>query len=69
MTPMQQLEREQRAFSEKFMRMKREGFKSNHAIIVELLADPHTKDYANIGTYQGARKVLDKYAPEWKNKL
>lgn len=67
LTPLQLLEQEQKKFADAFMEQKALGKQSNFAIISELLKDEYWKSYANIGTYQGARKVLDKYAPEWKN--
>ena len=66
LTPKQIIESEQRRFVEEF-KHNRAVFPtmSNFAIINSMLQDKHWKDFADIGTYQGARKVLNKYIPEW----
>lgn len=70
MTPLQLLEQEQKNFVEEYRHQRAISppTKSNHQVILAMLENGHWKRYANIGTYEGARKLLNRMLPGWSNK-
>lgn len=68
-TPLQLLEEGKKEFADAFLHHRALNPRmSDFAIISGLLENDYWKDWANIGSYQGARKVLDRLVPGWKTK-
>ena len=67
MPPSEMLERIQRRFVEEFrdLRASLPSYARNHGIITDLLKNPIWGQWGQIGSYTAARKILDRYWPEW----
>lgn len=66
MPPEETLRYVQEAFASEFMATRREQpLATNRAVIMSMLENPVWGTWGKIGSYQAARKVLDRECPGW----